>query len=261
MAVISVVIPVYNVEKYLRRCLDSVIKQTLKDIEIICVNDGSTDNSQAILEEYALKDERIKVVTKECEGVSEARNKGIECVNSPYIAFVDSDDWIEECTFEEAYKAIEKYKTDFVCFGYQKVYEDGKIEVQKLPYNGLVDMNYKKKRKTTVTVWSKLFRMSVIKEKECVFPKLYSSEDDFFWMIYSCWVQKGYFINKPFYNYFQRSNSIIHTDKKDFKYLSLIPLIFEYYKKWNLLDKYGDDLYKRFKDYLKMDFRTALERK
>ena len=258
MPVISVIVPVYNVEKYLERCLDSLINQTLKDIEIICVNDGSSDNSAEILNKYAGNDKRIKVITKENGGLSDARNKGMEFVSAQYTAFVDSDDWVDECTFEEAYKAIEKYKTDFVCFASQKVYENGKVEIQKLPFNGLQKMNYKRFRKTPVTVWSKIFKTSIIKEHECVFPKGYNYEDNVFWTMYFPWIKTGYYINKPFYNYFQRADSIIYSDKKLFRYTNLIPLIFKYYKDHNLLDKYGNDLYKRFKDYLKMDFNDAL---
>ena len=103
MPVISVIVPVYNVEKYLERCLDSIINQTLKDVEIICVNDGSTDNSINILKEYS---SQIIIVNKENGGLSDARNKGLDYASAPYIAFVDSDDWIEETAFEEAYSAI-----------------------------------------------------------------------------------------------------------------------------------------------------------
>ena len=258
MPLISVIIPVYNVEKYLERCLESVLCQTLRDIEIICVNDGSADNSLEILNKYAGSDNRIKVISKENGGLSDARNKGLEFVSAPYTAFVDSDDWIDERTFEEAYKAIEKYKTDFVCFASQKVYENGKVEIQKLPFNGFQKMNYKKFRKTPVTVWSKIFKTSIIKDRACIFPKGYNYEDNVFWMMYSPWVKTGYYIDKPFYNYSQRAGSIIYTDKKTFKYINLIPIIFKYYKEQNLLDKYGEDLYKRFKDYLKMDFNDAM---
>ena len=254
MALISVIIPVYNVEKYLERCLDSILNQTFKDIEIICVNDGSTDGSREILNKYS---SQIILVNKENGGLSDARNKGLEYVTSPYVTFVDSDDWIEESTFEEAYKAIEKYQTDFVYFGCQKVYENGEKVVEKLPFKGFQKMNYKKIRKTPVTVWSKIFKTSIIKERECIFPKGYNYEDNVFWMMYSAWVKTGYYINKPFYNYWQRSDSIINTDKKIFKYIGLIPIIYEYYKRQNLLEKYGDDLYKRFKDYLKMDWKEA----
>ena len=106
---VSVIVPVYNVEKYLSDCLDSLIKQTLKDIEIICVDDGSTDNSHKILLEYARKDDRILVLQQENSKQGTARNKGLEIAKGEYIGFVDSDDWVDEDFYEKLYiAAIEK---------------------------------------------------------------------------------------------------------------------------------------------------------
>lgn len=106
MSKVTIIIPVYNVEKYLEKCLNSVICQTLKDIEIICVNDGSTDNSQQILKEYAQKDERIKIVDKKNGGLSSARNAGLDAATGEYCYFLDSDDWIELNTLEKLYGFI-----------------------------------------------------------------------------------------------------------------------------------------------------------
>ena len=115
MPKVSVIIPVYNVEEYLRECLDSVVNQTLKDIEIICVNDGSTDNSLAILEEYAAKDERLRVFTQENQGQSVARNLAMEKARGEYIGFVDSDDWIDLDFYEKLYRAAVKAQADIAC--------------------------------------------------------------------------------------------------------------------------------------------------
>ena len=98
---VSVIVPVYNCEKYLKKCLDSLVNQTLKDIEIICVNDGSTDNSGRILEEYT--DSRIKIITKENGGLSSARNAGIAVAKGEYLGFVDSDDWVDLDFYEKLY--------------------------------------------------------------------------------------------------------------------------------------------------------------
>lgn len=117
---ISVIIPIYNSEKYLKRCLDSVINQTYKNLEIICVNDGSKDNSLQILQEYAQKDNRIIIIDKENAGVSAARNDGIRKATGEYIGFVDSDDWIELDMYEKMYKALKKYNTDIVRISYYK---------------------------------------------------------------------------------------------------------------------------------------------
>ena len=109
MTKVSIIIPVYNVEKYLRQCLDSVINQTLREIEIICVDDGSTDSSPAILAEYAAKDPRVKVLTREKSNAGAARNAGMAIATGEYIGFVDSDDWCELTLFEKAYaRAVSK---------------------------------------------------------------------------------------------------------------------------------------------------------
>ena len=113
---VSVIVPVYNVEKYLKDCLDSVVNQTLEDIEIICVNDGSTDNSLAILEDYAEKDSRIKIITQENKGLGGARNTGLYHANGEYISFIDSDDWIELNTFEELYNMSKNLDLDMLMF-------------------------------------------------------------------------------------------------------------------------------------------------
>ena len=106
---ISVIVPVYNVEDYLDRCINSIVKQTYKNLEIILVDDGSTDSSYKICNEWAKKDERIKVLHNKNEGVSKARNVGIDASTGDFIAFVDSDDYIEETMFE---KLLDKQKTN-----------------------------------------------------------------------------------------------------------------------------------------------------
>ncbi len=109
---VSVVVPVYNAEKFLRRGLDSLRKQTLKDIEIICVNDGSTDGSAAILAEYAAHDKRIKVITQENRYIGAARNRGIEAARGEYVGFMDQDDWVSLNYFEDLYNAAKKHNAD-----------------------------------------------------------------------------------------------------------------------------------------------------
>ena len=115
MAKISVVVPVYNVEAYLERCLDSLINQTLSDIEIICVNDGSTDSSPEKLEEFAKKDSRIKIINQENGGLSAARNTGIEAATGEYIGFVDSDDYVDLDFYEKLYNAATSHNADISC--------------------------------------------------------------------------------------------------------------------------------------------------
>lgn len=122
---VSIIIPVFNVEKYLRKCIDSVINQTLKNIEIIIVDDGSTDHSGQICDEYATKDKRIHVLHKANEGLSSARNDGIKMSNAPFILFVDGDDWVEPNFCELPYKIACENNVDLVLFSYKKIYTDG----------------------------------------------------------------------------------------------------------------------------------------
>jgi glycosyltransferase involved in cell wall biosynthesis len=113
---VSIIIPIYNVEKYLGQCLDSIINQSLKEIEIICVNDGSTDNSPQILEEYAQKDQRIKIINKENNGPGASRKVGLNYATGEFIAFVDSDDWVKLDTYEKLYKNGVSNNSDLVIF-------------------------------------------------------------------------------------------------------------------------------------------------
>jgi len=161
MSKISVIVPVYNTAKYLRQCLESLVNQTFSDIEIICVNDGSTDNSAKILEEYP----QIKVITQENKGLSEARNTGIKIAKGEYIGFVDSDDWVDLDFFEKLYNSITKYDADMACatikrrikkyrvrYNEEKSYTD--LE-EKLKVCGLPRSSY---------VWNKLYRTSIVKQ-------------------------------------------------------------------------------------------------
>ena len=124
MPLVSVIIPVYNVEKYLNQCLDSVIAQTLTDIEIICVNDSSTDGSLGILEEYEKKDKRIRVVTQPNSGAGAARNRGLSMASGKYLSFLDSDDFFEPDMLELAYQKAEEDSADFVVFNSNQYYTD-----------------------------------------------------------------------------------------------------------------------------------------
>lgn len=118
---VSIVIPVYNVEAYLPRCLDSVVEQTLREIEIICVNDGSPDNSMEILERYAAQDARVKVISQSNKGLGGARNAGFDAASGDYVLYIDSDDWIDADFCEKLYEAAQRYRADVACAGILKV--------------------------------------------------------------------------------------------------------------------------------------------
>lgn len=123
--VISVIVPIYNTEQYLRQCIDSILGQTYRDLEVILVDDGSTDNCPEICEEYKRKDDRIRVIHKENGGQAGARNCGIDTAGGDYISFVDSDDWLDKDMYQSMISAIEGSDADIACCGTTLVYMDG----------------------------------------------------------------------------------------------------------------------------------------
>lgn len=127
---ISIIVPVYNVEKYLKECIDSVISQTYKNLEIILVDDGSTDKSGEICDEYSKKDSRIKVIHKENGGLSDARNVALDIAKGEYIGFVDSDDYVEKDMFETLYKLAEEHNTEISSISFYKTLENEIIDVR-----------------------------------------------------------------------------------------------------------------------------------
>ena len=170
MPKISVILPIYNVEKYLRRCLDSVLNQTFTDFEAICVNDGSPDKSLHILEEYAAKDSRIKIVTQENQGLSMARNNGLKVAKGDYIYFLDSDDAIHPKLLEIAYTFASKNNADMVCFGFEKSdgieYAPKNINIENLKYkvtdNPLNLALSNSKFRIPFNVWTKFYKKEIL---------------------------------------------------------------------------------------------------
>lgn len=144
---VSVVIPVYKVEEYLDRCLESIVRQTYKNLDIILIDDGSPDKCPQMCDEWSKKDSRIRVIHKLNEGLGEARNTGIECAKGEYICFVDSDDYIANDMVEKVYFTANKYNADVVCFGGYSVNSKGKVlssrvpKVEKFVYRGSAIQN------------------------------------------------------------------------------------------------------------------------
>lgn len=157
---VSVVIPVYNSEKYLKRCLDSAVNQTLKEIEIIIINDGSTDNSEKIIHQY-LSDDRIKYICQNNMGQSTARNKGIDIATGEYIGFLDSDDWVDLDFFEKLYSAAQKNNADISVGDIIRIHKFGK------------KAHIKYTEEMSVTDTNKKFEVCDVPEKSYVWNKLY----------------------------------------------------------------------------------------
>jgi len=247
---ISVIIPVYNVENYLRQCLDSIINQTLKEIEIICINDGSTDSSKQILEEYALKDERIKIINQKNKGVSAARNTGIDAATGEYIGFVDSDDWVKLDAYEKLYNKITREDVDIVFSRYNYVFEDGRIEhnpnyfkeLDEIKINS-IDENLEL-LKISPSIWTKIFKKSFILDNKIRFPEGVLAEDLFFIVQYLLKANGIVYLNNYFsYNYRIRDSgeekSTIHIRNKK----SLMAMIDGYLKTYNILKDQKQEKY------------------
>lgn len=209
-AKISVIIPVYNVSEYLPTCLDSVINQTYKNLEIICVNDGSPDNSAEILFEYAKKDSRIKIITQENQGLSGARNTGLEQISGDYIYFLDSDDYIHPQMLERLYIAAEKENADFACCKYKKVWK--KEEPKKLQGRKEIVIEnpeaefFSSQGQISVNVWSKLYRRETVGNMRFIKGLIY--EDLPFNGVFMQKAKRGVFVPEEMYYYLQRENTL-----------------------------------------------------
>lgn len=219
MAKVSVIVPVYNVEKYLRQCLDSLVNQTLTDIEIICINDGSTDGSLAILEDYASKDKRIRLISQENQGQGVARNRGIELSTGEYLGFVDPDDWVEYGMFENLYKAAKVHNADLAEAMYSEYYEySGMTKIRKSPVNLPQDKTFDWKinkdylfKSSILAVWNKIYKRNFINRHDIKFSNAKLAEDHMFTFKSKILAGKILFIDKPFYNYRVRRDSAVNS--------------------------------------------------
>ena len=224
MSKISVVVPVYNVEKYLKRCVDSIVQQTMQDIEIILVDDGSKDNSGLICDECAKKDERIIVIHKENGGLSSARNVGIEVAKAPYIAFVDSDDYIDKDMYEKLYKDITSEMADVAMCGLCHCYEGKEIEKKSVIERGCINDEQAIKmvmegKKATVSAINKLYKIGLFDKVKYPVGKL--TEDAFVIVELLMQTKKIVYTTEEMYYYVHRKGSITTSGfkKKDLNVL------------------------------------------
>lgn len=212
---ISVIIPVHNTEAYLRKCVESVRNQTLKSIEIILVENLSTDTSAAICDEYACLDKRVKVLHLTKAGLSNARNEGLKVASAPYVGFIDSDDYIEPTMYQEMLDALESHKADFSYCNYvldfdhqESVYpfrDSGNVE--PCPRDiFLKDMMWEK---ISCSVCTKLFKKTFFDSRSFPVDRLYEDRLIMHEWVLTC--DKIIWVDKPFYHYVERSNSICHT--------------------------------------------------
>lgn len=241
MPKVSVIVPVYNVEKYIEKCLNSLVSQTLKDIELIIVNDGSTDNSKDIIKKFEQKYNNILYLEKPNGGLSDARNYGMNYAKGDYIAFLDSDDYVDETIYEKMYNKAINENADYVeCDFYWSYLNNGNKVKNKLDrgirYTNKDDMFVYAR----VVAWNKLIKKSIIKEK---FPVGLKYEDiEFFYKLLPN-IKKFAFVEEPLIYYIQRNDSLVN--KQDYntrQIFNVFDNVIEYYKKNNLYQNYKDEI-------------------
>lgn len=240
MAKVSVIVPVYNVEKYLEKCLDSLVNQTLQDIEIIVVNDGATDNSASIIDSFADKYPQIISLTKRNGGLSDARNYGMPYATGEYIGFVDSDDYVDFDMYEKLYEKAKEEDSDVVECDLHHVFPDGTIDTE-------VGERIQDRKQMLMmgrsVVWNKIYRREWLETTGVIFPKGLIYEDVEFFCKLVPYINKYSYVDTASIYYVQRGESI--NNKQSLKTLHILKIltnIKNYYEEQGLYDEYEDAL-------------------
>jgi len=248
MPEVSVVAAVYNVEKYLPKCIESLLAQTYRDFELILVNDGSRDSSPLICRQYAEKDSRILVIDQENGGLSAARNTGIAAAKGKYIQFIDSDDYVEPDLLERCVNKLEETDADMVVFDFRQAYLDGTGEVIRSPFDEeriyclaehpelLTDLKN--------AAWNKMYRTALFTETGIRYPmrKYYEDLGTTYRLIARC--RRIAFLHEPLYNYLQdRPGNITHSfNRSVYDIMDMIDLTIDDYKDLGIYDTYYEEL-------------------
>ena len=234
---LSVIVPVYNTAPWLARCLDSICAQSYRNLEILCVNDGSTDHSAEILAEYAAKDARIKVFTQANAGLSAARNTALEHATGEWVTGVDSDDYLFPGIYEQAVKCCRE-GVDMVVFGVEKVPENGGVMPQgiyfKLPESGEYEMNPSFAMGINVCFWNKFWRRSMLEENKLRFPVGLVHEDEALYYLAAPYIRNVSICPYVGYAYLQREGSIMNDNTLDAlrklrRYIQIVEYVHEEY--------------------------------
>ena len=235
MPKVSVIVPVYNVEKYITRCLTSLVNQTIDDLEIILVNDGSTDNSEQIIRQFKKDYKNIIYVKKENGGLSSARNFGLIYATGEYVAFLDSDDYVDRSIYQKMYEKEKATNSDYVeCDFIWKYPDHEKIDV---------GFRYKDKKemfeKARVVAWNKLIKREIIINNKLEFPVgLYYEDVEFFYKLLP-YINNFSFVEEPLIYYVQRGNSIVNKqDARTKQIFKVLDNVINYYKKIGLYNEY-----------------------
>lgn len=248
MKKVSVIVPFYNVEEYIEKCIKSLVEQSLEDIEIILVNDGSKDGSEEIAKKYKSKyPDKIVYLKKENGGLSDARNYALPYTTGEYIAFLDSDDYVEEEMYKEMYETAIIDKADVVECDYLWEYPEETIESKGRAYKDRRDMILNAR----VVAWNKLIKKELLERTKIKFPVGLRYEDvEFFYKLIP-YINTISIVKKPFIHYVQRENSISNTQtSKTAQIIDVLDNVIEFYKEKNIFDNYKNELEYNYARYL-----------
>ncbi len=220
---VSIIIPMYNTELYISKCLESVVSQTYPNLEILLLNDGSTDRTEEICQFFVQDDPRVKLINKENSGQADTRNRGLEMAQGDYILFVDSDDYLAPDLVEKSLREMKLYKSDLVIFNCYHVYTNTGVEKMYMErdfFEGAYDVSSDVNRLKFITntflncrcgfeLWNRLFRADIIREHNLKIPEFQPvmSEDLCFNLLYLLYASKIYVSNRRSYYYLRRENS------------------------------------------------------
>lgn len=258
----SIILPVFNVEKYITECFNSILNQTLQDFEVICINDSSTDNSLQILNDFANKDKRFIVITQENQGQGVARNNALKIANGEYIVFVDPDDLIEPNMLEDLYKTFKATNTNVIEFNYKTYNESSKAEkiysltnhlkkvhkfkIKKDEFYNIKDLKKNLLHKIRFYPWTRAYSNSFIKETSASFSPTKRGEDQLFAFIILFNAEKIQYLDKVLYTYRIRKGSAINSvSDKSLGVFKNSELLKDYMINHNFYNEYE----KSFKEY------------
>ena len=254
---VSIIVPVYNVEEYLDKCLNSLVNQTLKDIEIIVVNDGTKDNSQDIIDKYVSNYPKlVKSYIKENGGLSSARNYGLKFASGEYIAFVDSDDYVELDMYEKMYNKAKENNYDIVVCDISYIYPNKKLVAHSNIKCDIIDKEQLKGSMLNIypAAWNKIYNKSLFNTGIRFKDKVWFEDVEFLYRLYPNIKSIGT-VSEAFYNYVQRNGAITRTfDDRLFNYIDNWNGIIDFYKKNNIYDEYKKELEYCYVRYLYATF-------
>ena len=248
MIKVSIIVPFYNVENYIEKCLQSLVNQTLEDVEIILVNDGSQDGTEEIAKQFVEKyPNKIMYLEKENGGLSDARNYAIPYAKGEYIAFLDSDDYVEANMYEEMYNKAKEENLDYVECDFLWEYPDKSLESKGKQYSNKKEMFIY----TRVVAWNKLIKREIVQNNHLEFPKGYRYEDvEFFYKLLPLIHNYG-IVEKPFIHYVQRENSISNVQNTRTKeIIDVLRHVIDYYKRNQLFDEYKEEIEYTYTRYI-----------